>query len=81
MTAYYHDDSRDGLARGSIAFEVIPGYPQTLWHVVCFLRCSLLTVSCHLGIIICHYSAVFQMALSQKYDKYVLDGVSSLYLK
>ena len=26
-------------------------------------------------------SAVFQMALSQKYDKYVLDGVSSLYLK
>ena len=22
MTAYYHDDSRDGLARGSIVFDV-----------------------------------------------------------
>ena len=25
--------------------------------------------------------AVFQMALCQKYDKYILDGLSSLYLK
>ena len=27
------------------------------------------------------FHTVFQMALCQKYDKYILDGLSSLYLK